>query len=313
MGKLTTLAKTGKTIVQKANLTKDLPANSLLIHKPTAKGVRLPKLDVPIVNHGQYIYIYNNIRTNQVVYSLTRHLNNQDSLAQLPFIGKKTVPARLRKDLWTPFCMVYFPHPHLGLAAYRKLREFRRLHELSYPREVITVKEGKYRGNLMDTKARGKALMDQKANSVADLAAVLLQAEKGPSGEAIAAARKRRARIEHLHKVRREKIKDKGVWDFTKAIEMGGGVQGVMVRWANPLDAEYAETWPEAVVHDELKKSRYTAAFPVVGPAQMVGSEISPPQILEETPEEERKPSSWLSRSFSSLWSGAQRQAVATT
>ena len=208
--------------------------------------------------------------------------------------------------------MVYFPHPHLGLTAYRKLREFRRLHELSYPREIITVKEGKHKGNLMETKARGKALMDQKANSVADLAAVLLQAEKGPSGEAVAAARKRRVRVEHLKRVRREKIEDKGVWDFAKAIEMGGGVQGVMVRWANPLDAEYAETWPEAVTHDGLKKSRYTAAFPLIGPVQKVGSEITPPQIQEETPKEESKPGSWLSRPFSSLWSGGQRQAVAT-
>ena len=32
----------------------------------------------------------------------------------------------------------------------------------------------------MQTKQRGKVLMNQKANSVADLAAVLLQAEKGP-------------------------------------------------------------------------------------------------------------------------------------
>ncbi|KAL2052119.1 hypothetical protein ABVK25_007561 [Lepraria finkii] len=310
MGKLTTLSTTGKTIIQKANLAKEFPVNSLLVHRPIAKGVRLPKLDVPAVNHGQYIYMYNNIRTNQVVYSLTRHLNNKDSLDQLPFLGKKTVPSRLRKDLWTPFCMVYFPTPHLGLSAYRKLREFRRLHELSYPLETITVKEGKHRGNLMQTKQRGKVLMNQKANSVADLAAVLLQAEKGPSEEEVLAAKRKRERAEHLRRVRREKVVDKGPWDMGK--EMGGGVEGVMVRWADVLDAEYAETWPEAVVHDGLEKSRYTAAFPTVEGIQLVEGGIGRPQIEEEAPKEESKLSSWLSRPLSRLWPGGQRPAVAT-
>ena len=31
---------------------------------------------------------------------------NKDSLDQLPFLGKKTVPSRLRKDLWPPCCLV---------------------------------------------------------------------------------------------------------------------------------------------------------------------------------------------------------------
>ena len=92
MGKLTTLSTTGKTIIQKANLAKEFPVNSLLVHRPIAKGVRLPKLDVPAVNHGQYIYMYNNIRTNQVVYSLTRHLNVKPPFPLSPLHQSNALP-----------------------------------------------------------------------------------------------------------------------------------------------------------------------------------------------------------------------------
>ena len=39
-------------------------------------------------------------------------------------------------------------------------------------------------------------------------------------------------------------------------------LNGTKIRWINILDAEYAETWPKAVVHVGLGKSRYTAAWP---------------------------------------------------
>lgn len=50
------------------------PPNSLLVRKKIQKGVLLPKLDLPVSDYGQYIYLYVNIQTNQVVYSLSRHL-----------------------------------------------------------------------------------------------------------------------------------------------------------------------------------------------------------------------------------------------
>ena len=157
--------------------------------------------------------------------------------------------------------MVYFPSPHAGLAAYRKLREFRVLHEKSYPLDIITETEGKWKGSLLPKKRRGKVLMDQKANSVADLAAVLQLQEIGPSEERIVNAERRRRRVETLKKQKGEDSVKKAPVDV--ASEMGG-VEGVTVRWANYLDREFAETWPEAVRHIELEKSRYTAAFPAV-------------------------------------------------
>lgn len=155
--------------------------------------------------------------------------------------------------------MVEFPRPVQGVIAFRKLREFRRLHETSYPLDIITQKEGPHKGQLLGTKKRGKVLMDQKANSVADLAAVLLQQEKGPTTEQIERSERRVKRVEKLRKQKgANKVKKKPVL----APELGG-TEGVMVRWADILDAEFAETWPVAVVHDVLGKSRYTAAFPL--------------------------------------------------
>ena len=141
------------------------------------------------------------------------------------------------------------------------LREFRVLHEKNYPLDIITETEGKWKGSLISKKRRGRVLMDQKANSVADLAAVLQLQSKGPPEERILSAERRRRRVETLKRQKGEgKVKKRPI---DVASEMGG-IQGVKVRWADILDAEYAETWPEAVIHGGLERNRYTAAFPAV-------------------------------------------------
>ena len=112
----------------------------------------------------------------------------------------------------------------------------------------------------MNTKERGAVLMDQKANSVADLAAVLLQDEKGPSEER--AAHKERSK-RYWDLVNRQKVKA-GKPPTRKHINLSLGpiVNEVRIRWADIMDAQYAEAWPQSVVHHSLERSRYTAAFP---------------------------------------------------
>lgn len=196
---------------------------------------------------------------------LTLFVQNNDALKQIPFLGKKTVPAKLRKDLWQPFAMVEFTNPLHGVVAYRKLREFRRLHETSYPLKIITETKGKYKGQLLGTKKRGKVLMNQKANSVADLAAVLLQQERPPTAKQIEISA---GRIKLKNSLRKRKGPLE-VEDHPVPAQELSGVDGVIVRWANMMDAEFARTWPQAVIHDELMKSRHTAAFPP-GPQEPV-------------------------------------------
>ena len=112
----------------------------------------------------------------------------------------------------------------------------------------------------MKTKQRGKVLMDQKANSVADLAAVLLQDEEGPTEESM----KHKERSKRFwDRVNRQKIEaGKPPTQKQPNLSLGPIVSGVKIRWANIMDAHYAERWPGSVVHHTLERSRYTAAFP---------------------------------------------------
>ncbi|MCJ1388140.1 hypothetical protein MMC18_000985 [Xylographa bjoerkii] len=189
------------------------------------------------------------------------NLQNNTSLKQLPFLGKNTVPAALRKDLWHPLCLLEFPNSTQGLSVFRKLREYRRLHETSYPLSTVTRTEGIHKGQLLPKKKRGYVLMNQKANSVADMAAVLLIQSREPTEREMSAA-KRKVRTDGRPLARR----GKGTQASAEALTIRGSVEGVRIRWADILDAEYAETWPVEVVHDGLEKHRYTAAWPQAPP-----------------------------------------------
>ncbi|KIW64239.1 hypothetical protein PV04_09186 [Phialophora macrospora] len=163
--------------------------------------------------HGLDIYAYRHIRTNQVVYSLTRTLQENKVLAQLLYHGKKTVPATVRNDMWTPYFSIHFPATPAGalegLFAFQKLRELSMQRQLSPPEDLIratqedidivkskigsptTLQEMAIRDELrgkipklneiLPKKLRAQKLMDQKATSVADAAFVLDWILSGPS------------------------------------------------------------------------------------------------------------------------------------
>lgn len=159
-------------------------------------------------------------------------------MKQLTFVGKKSVPSALRKDLWTPMATVSFTDQIMGTNTYRMLREFRRRHETDYPESVKSLPK----------KERSRKLMDQKANSVADLAASLaLEIERITK---IAKEPKRRPQ-------RGERV------PLTLPIPVEGDV---VVRWSNIYDYEFAKDWPAAVVHDHMERDgRHTALPPVRG------------------------------------------------
>ncbi|KAH9866277.1 hypothetical protein J1614_008843 [Plenodomus biglobosus] len=115
--------------------------------------------------HGEIIYVFRNTKTNQVIYSLQELLDDHH-LEQLPFIGKHSKPPVLRPDEWQPHCVVTFPSAHQGHSAFRRLREFRKLHELAWAKTNPEYKR-------LDLKARVKKIMDQRANFSADLAEIL--------------------------------------------------------------------------------------------------------------------------------------------
>ncbi|KAF1962305.1 hypothetical protein CC80DRAFT_588871 [Byssothecium circinans] len=119
--------------------------------------------------HGEVIYVFRNTKTNQVIYSLSEMLDNYH-LDQLPFIGKHSKPPVLRPDEWIPHCVALFPTPAQGHQAFRALREYRKLHELSWDRTNPEYRQ-------LSRAERMKKIMDQVANTSADLAAVLTTQE----------------------------------------------------------------------------------------------------------------------------------------
>ncbi|KAF3009725.1 hypothetical protein E8E13_009116 [Curvularia kusanoi] len=128
--------------------------------------------------HGQIIYVFRSIKTNQIIYSLQELLDDHH-LAQLPFIGKHSVPSQLRPDEWTPHCVITFATPEQGHNAFRKLREFRKLHEVSWEKTNPGWKQ-------LRKEERIKKIMDQRANTSADIAEVLRLQEA--HGETMATA-----------------------------------------------------------------------------------------------------------------------------
>ncbi|KAF2709970.1 hypothetical protein K504DRAFT_454349 [Pleomassaria siparia CBS 279.74] len=147
------------------------PGEKITAERPyTLRDLRDPEGYYP--EHGQLIFVFRNVQTNQILYSLSEVLD-ESHLRQIPFFAKHSAPPSLRRDVWVPHCVVSFPTPEQGHNAFRKLRELRKMHELCWdqtnPEWVRAT-----------TKTRMMKIMNQRANTSVDLAKVLsMQAEQG--------------------------------------------------------------------------------------------------------------------------------------
>ncbi|KAF1819962.1 uncharacterized protein K489DRAFT_62867 [Dissoconium aciculare CBS 342.82] len=171
---------------------------------------------------GRHIYAFVKNRTNQVLYSFSRTLRPQD-LKQLPDAGANNTPPSLRKDEWRPLWTVSIPGTpttsRINQELITKLRDYRMLHELCWEmpesitkpfdeEEIKQMKDklkrrgGSKKESVYDVikhkkkKLRAQMVMDQKANSVADLAAGLLQiSDQEASDLALEEARQKREEV----------------------------------------------------------------------------------------------------------------------
>ncbi|KAL3459073.1 transcriptional regulation of mitochondrial recombination-domain-containing protein [Aspergillus heterothallicus] len=279
-------------------LPRERNSNAFKTHQ-WKEGARL-RLALNAVTHGKNIFVYHNIRTNQVVYSLTRYLEKNNVLKQLLYHGKKTVPATLRKDMWAPYYSVHFQDSKVGLRAFQLLREFSKQRQLDPPREMITITEKylaqkrprdpekaeefdkKYSdkiGWLMEKKDRARAVMDQKATSVADISAViaiqeqeLLNVNVKTDAGLSRKAKKRRNAARRKDKALAEG-RAKTIAEFAEALSTNSteykvqeskdtnnpdsvDAETVKILWTDMHDARYAQNWPVRVVHGELDLSR---------------------------------------------------------
>jgi len=162
-------------------------------------------------------------------------------MRQMPFTAKKSKPATVRRDYWKQLCVVEFPEGRgdVGLSVYQRLREFRRRHELEW-KDSLLYDRDKETGKLrtLTRVERGKKILEQKENAIADLAAVLAGAGRG-------------SRISKAMAPEDEKAGFRN-----RQAETEGGPQTLApatVHWANSIDKNYAMEWPENVTHGLLE------------------------------------------------------------
>ncbi|KAK3191775.1 hypothetical protein K4F52_002199 [Lecanicillium sp. MT-2017a] len=216
--------------------------------------------------HGEKIWVFAHRRTDQIIYSFKERLEAHHSLKQLPFNGKKTKPAKLRKDYWSPLATIEFPAGAgaVGRTAFQKLRELKHLHEVAWGDEFLYKTEREYtaedrkkvdaaraKGNTtyrpMRSKAeRGVALNAQKANSIADMAAVLAGSGKG-NKVAVDVAAKDGAAADVAEEEQQQQ----------QPAVAAAQLVPVTVSWANDQDKGYAEAWSKNVTHSLLPEVTY--------------------------------------------------------
>lgn len=228
-------------------------------------------------HHGEKIWIFNHFLDGFTVYSHSPVMKANKALRQIPFNGKKLRPSKLRKDYWRPMAMIQFPagRGDVGRSVYQRLRECKTLHELSWGDELsYDYEDG---GRPLSKLERGKRLNDQKANTVADVAAVLGGRGKGNKiweGEGAA---------EDLAAV--AEAGDEGGSGLKTDAEEGGAkaLVGAEVWWMNDQDRNYAKAWPANVTHhrfDQAMVEKYSteegdgdAEEQQLGPAELAADQ----------------------------------------
>lgn len=223
-----------------------------------ARGERIEPSFEP--GHGEKIFVFNHFVDGMTVYSHSPVLKANHAFRQIPFNGKKLRPAKLRKDFWRPMAMIQFPEGHgeVGRSVFQRLRECKTLHELCWDDSLLYGPSGR----TLSTRARGRRLNDQRANTIADMAAVLgglgkgnrIVVESDPAAAAAAAAPATAAE---------GKGDGEGATATAAAAataapvlnEEGKTLLPATVWWANGLDRNYAKKWTKNVRHELFEQA----------------------------------------------------------
>ncbi|KAJ5782717.1 hypothetical protein N7457_004491 [Penicillium paradoxum] len=268
-----------------------VPGSNAFRDQQDKEGRRLQKA-LNSLTHGKNIFVYQHLRTKQVVYSLTRYLEKNNLIKQCVNHGKKTIPSTIRKDMWAPYFSVHFNEAQVGLNVYNHLRQFALLRQLSPPKEMITVtkeyldskrptdlrdqkqwdKENMGRvGQIMMKKERAYALMNQKATSIADVAFVLqkhrdhiLQGFPDSSKSGYKTVKARRRRREALaQEAEQAEAREDEVASLEQQLQVKISTdhnapreQTVKILWQDTYDAQCAKSWPDYIEHGQLRWTR---------------------------------------------------------
>ncbi|WYZ40088.1 hypothetical protein EsH8_IV_000429 [Colletotrichum jinshuiense] len=243
-------------------------------HTRTRRRTPQPELTNFQPGHGEQIWVYSHLTSNQVIYSHSKQLEANRALRQLPFNGKKTKPAKLRRDYWEPMALIQLPAGAgaAGQSVFQKLREFRRLHELCWDDSLLYTSvadstTGALKKRVRNRHERGIALNDQRANSIADMAAVLSGVGRG--SRLHVSPQEKKALLEDGQKLVGRKWaqepppptaavagKAGKAEDPSKAVEGPDELLPATIYWANEADRNFAQRWSDNVTHDLLEDAR---------------------------------------------------------
>ncbi|KAJ0309135.1 hypothetical protein COL5a_001255 [Colletotrichum fioriniae] len=299
--------------------------------------------------HGEQIWVWSHLTSNQVIYSHTKQLESHRALKQLPFNGKKSKPAKLRRDYWAPLALIQLPAGAgaAGQSVFQKLREFRRMHELAWEDDLLyrekrtellkpkaikpwgvkknaavaAVDDVKYSvaGKTEDAPAtedtepaatpedlvrvrkivrnrheRSLALNDQRANSIADMAAVL--AGFGRGNRLVVSSREKKAVLEEGKPLEGRKWSKAPPAKTEIVTSQSGGeeVEGATktpavdellpatIYWANEDDRNFAQEWSGNVTHDLFQDAKALLEENQLDPEEEAVAEVEAPKAVAE-------------------------------
>ncbi|KAF6807309.1 hypothetical protein CSOJ01_08278 [Colletotrichum sojae] len=191
----------------------------------------------------------------ELTRSTAARAQQRKALRQLPFNGKKTKPAKLRLDYWSQMAMIELP-AGTRHDVYKKLRELRQLHELSWSDDIIDQERNRRRDEpikLSGKRILGRALNNQYANTVADIAAVL--GGVGYRNSMICAVENCEYTVPRPAKGKTEgKEAEKAREEELPQVIRGQRAMllPAKVHWANDRDQQYAAKWTPNVKHELL-------------------------------------------------------------
>ncbi|KAM0284386.1 hypothetical protein ACHAQH_001962 [Verticillium albo-atrum] len=242
-------------------------------HTWSRRRTAKPELSNFAPGHGEQIWVWHNVTSHQIIYSHTQHLDSNHALKQLPFIAKKSTPAKLRKDLWRPMALIQFPAGAgaAGQSAFQKLREYRRRHELEWGDEKLyRTTEDASTGKLVritrTRKERGFAIHEQRENAIADMAAVLAGSGRGSR---LWVSEAERALVEAGGELRGKKWST----DAPKEGSKDRQLLGATVFWRDQLDKNFASEWSANVKHELFEDAKGLQGFKAAEVEQPIETE----------------------------------------
>jgi hypothetical protein len=149
--------------------------------------------------------------------------------------------------------MIQFPEGQgeVGRSVYQRLRECKKLHEYSWPDSLLFDETSK---RTLTKRERGHRLNDQRANTVADIAAVLGGLGKG-NKIVVSTADATEGESRDASVTGEGQAQTQAQGEELVKTEDGKTLVQATVWWSNALDRNYAKAWPKNVRHELFEEA----------------------------------------------------------